>query len=411
MIIKLSRFFILIIIVLVTAVYLPEYYWISFEERGPSPMAYYSPILKDYMIAHFDNGFYYKTIDGRKFTRDQADLLLPLFNYRILTAKGKMPDSVQGHKIDLAEVRLNNFFMRLRPDHINVPSIPLYPLMEANPPRFTLSVPEDFFRITDRGIEFLKASTNEINEEKSKIFTQAMLNQGFVFPAKNVFGNITTRKPFDEGFFIVDKMNQLFHLKMINGKPFCRNTHKPDSINVRTIFVNERDLKEFYGVVIDRKNQVYFLMYDNYRFQKLPTKGYNPDEDNLYIMGNLFYRIFNIKKDTQLISYTTDRSYKLIDRYEESWPGFYQTTAGKVSKYLFPFTLQVRKSTTEFVNFYFDDFSLNALFLNVILAIIILLILRRRKQSFNNSYLDIGLVLITGIYGFIGVLLFEAPID
>lgn len=238
-----------------------------------------------------------------------------------------------------------------------------------------------------------------------------MQKQGFVFPAKNVFGNITTRKPFDEGYLIIDSADQLFHLKMINGKPFCRNTHKPDSIDVRAIFINERDLKEFYGVVLDRKNQVYFLMYDQYRFQKIPIKGYNPDEDNLYIMGNLFYRIFNIKKDTQLLSYTTDRKYMLIDSYKENWPGFYQTAAGKISKYIFPFTLQVRKNTTEFINFYFDDFSFKALFLNVILIIISLIIIKRRKASMTQSWVDIGLILITGIYGFIGILLVESPVD
>ncbi len=411
MITKLSRIFILIIVILVTAVYLPKYYWMSFEKKTSSPMAYYSPILQDYMIAHYDKGFYYLTKDGKHYTRDQADQLLPLFNYRILAAKEKMPDTILGRKIELSEVRLNNIFMRIRPDHINKPSIPLYPLLESNPPRLALSVPEDFFRINGERIEFIEAATNKVNEQKSERFTKALKKEGFVFPAQKVFGNITTRKPFDEGFFIVDNTGQLFHLKMINGQPFCRNTHKPDSIQIRVIFVNERELKEFYGVAIDQKNQVYFLMYDHYRFQKIAIKNYNPDEDHLFIFCNLFYRIFNIKKDTELISFTFNRQYQVIDTYRESWPGFYQTTAGIVSKYLFPFTLQIRKGTTEFANFYFDDFSSRAFFLNVLLMLVALWFFKRRNQNLKQSWIDFIIVFFTGIYGLIGVLLFEPPVD
>ncbi|APF19207.1 hypothetical protein Calab_3519 [Caldithrix abyssi DSM 13497] len=411
MIIKISRLFIILIVILVSAVYIPEYYWLSFEKKTPSPMAYYSPILENYLIAYYDDGFYYKTKDGKRFTRDEADPLLPFFNYRILAAKGQMPDSIKGHKVDLKEIRLNNLFIRIRPKHINVPVIPLYPLMEANPPRLSLSIPDDFFRITPQGIEFINAATNELNTKKSEKFTRALKDEGFVFPAQKVFGNITTRKPFDEGYFIVDKNGQLFHLKMIDGEPFCRNTHKPDSIDVRVIFINERDLREFYGVVIDTKNQVYFLMYDQYRFQKIPISNYNPDEDNLYILGNLMYRIFNIKKDTQLLSFTTNRQYQLIATYQESWPGFYQSTAGIITKYFFPFTLQIRKSTTEFASFYFDDFSPKAIIFNVLLLFLAMYIFKKRRQKIKNSWFDLVIILVTGIYGFIGVSLFEPPVD
>ena len=49
--------------------------------------------------------------------------------------------------------------------------------------------------------------------------------------------------------------------------------------------------------------------------------------------------------------------------------------------------------------------------LNVILIIISLIIIKRRKASMTQSWVDIGLILITGIYGFIGILLVESPVD
>ncbi len=413
MINKISRFFILFIIVLVTAVYLPQYYWISFEKRIATPMGYFSPILQQFLISKFDyqqKNYNYVSPDGKKYTRQQADYLLPLMNYRILTSKGQMPDSIRGQKIDLNDVRINNIFIRIRPEENNTPVIPLFPLFESNPPRLKLTVPDDFFRITER-IEFINTSTNRINEIKSEIFTKSLKEQGFVFPATKIFGNPTTRKSFDEGYFIVDSQNQLFHLKMINGKPFCRNTHKPDSIHIRSIFVKEHDLKEFYATVVDQKNNIYFLMYDGYRLQKLPVYDYNPDNDNLFIYCNLFYRVVNIKKDNRLLTFALDRKYHLIGIHQESWPTFYESTAGKLSKFLFPFTLQIHKNTTDYINFYFDDFSINAIFFHMFLVLLIAFIFRYREQDLKKSWFDFIWVLFTGIYGFIGVLLFEPPVD
>ena len=52
-----------------------------------------------------------------------------------------------------------------------------------------MELPEDMFRLTDEGIEFIETDINRVkgvNKEKSERFTQAMKNEGIQFPIKNI---------------------------------------------------------------------------------------------------------------------------------------------------------------------------------------------------------------------------------
>jgi len=406
MMVRLSRLVLIFLVIVVAAVYLPKYYWLSFEKRIVEPTVYYSPLKKDFIIGKYGTHFFWQDRFGKIFNRDQIDSLLPFFNYRLLAARGKMPAFIDGVKIDLETVRLNNITERIRPKEIRIPEIPLYPLFESKPPRLRLTLPPSFFRI-GRRMEFITAKTNTIDQALSQKFTQALKAQNFIFPAKRIFGNPTTRKPFDEGYFVIDSADQLFHIKMIRGRPFCANTHLPASVKIRFLFVKENPLKEFYAVVISQTNQIYLLMYDRYRLQKLPVTGYHADADKLYLRANLFYRAITVYHKNSLKTIVTNRKYKLVARYTESWPGKMDLPAGKLSVYLFPFTLKLMSAKSYFVQFYFEHFSYLAGILNVILLISLLFSKRYRGRLALKRWYDLLIVLITGIYGFIAILILE----
>ncbi len=407
MMVKLSRLFLILIVIFVSAIYLPKYYWISFENRVSTPLSFYSPVLHTVLIAHYGGrNYYYTDKHGKHYKRKRVDRLLPLNNYRLLAATGHMPDSLMGRKITLEEVRLNNFTMRLRPKDIFTPVIPLYPLFESRPTRLKLELPESFFRINQR-MEFVDTESNKIIEHLSTDFTRALQKKGFVFPAKKIFGNPTTRKPFDEGYFAVDGKNRLFHIKMIRGKPYCSPVPLPEGLRIRAIFVKEMELREYYGVLISEKNEIYFIMYDQYRLQKIPVTDYDAAKDQIVILGDLFSRVFNVISDQTLHSFVTNRDYKLIDTYQESWPGNKETLAGHIAQYVFPFSLKMSSSKSEYKDFYFSSYNVQALLLNFVLFLLTLLLLKRREFSPLKKWYDPLLVFITGIYGFIAVLIFE----
>ena len=406
MIIRLSRIFLVIITIFVGAVYLPQLYWVSFEPRIIPPMVFYSPVIQKFMIGHFGHGkFYFVDEDGHKYTRMKADHLLPLLDFRILAAKDEMPDSLLGQPITLNEVHHNNVSIRIIPKDVNPPQIPLYPLLESKPLRLQLGLPDEYFRLTDR-MEFINSKTNRVSDHLTQIFTEALLKAGFHFPARKVFGNPTTRKPYDAGYFILDHDWQLFHLKKVHGKPYCKNMHVPKYVKINWISIKEKELREFCGIAISEDNKLYMVMLNPEHLQKLPIDAYNREEDNIIFMGNLFYRLVTIRSDGHLKTYLMNRDYQLLKTHKEKWPTQYETNAGVLSAFIFPFELDLHTGKTYFIKFNFSSFSWKVLYLNVILTLMMLFFFIKRNFTLR-CWFDLALILVTGIYGLIGVLLFE----
>jgi hypothetical protein len=349
----------------------------------------------------------WRDADGKNYTRKEVDSLLPFFSYRILTSRGIMPDSLQDIKFDLKEVRLNNLSQKIRPYNIDEPQIPLYPLLESQPERLKLTLPESYFRITDK-MEFIEAATNQTDQQLTQTFTDVLKTEGFSFPSKLIFGNPTVRKAFDEGYFIVDNENKLFHIKMIKGKPSCVNTNIPTDIRIKALFINEKPLREFYGILITEDDQLYLLTYDNYRLQRLPVEGYTASENTIRLQGNLLYRVISIISENHIKTYVTNRKYELVDTYEESWKGKYERTAGIISKYIFPFTINLHSSKSRYVDFYISSINYSAIYANLFFLILTFLLMKRRKNKISKTWDDFIIVFLTGIYGFIAVAIFES---
>ena len=180
----------------------------------------------------------------------------------------------------------------------------------------------------------------------------------------------------------------------------------PENVKINWISVKEKELREFCGIAITEDNKLYMVMLNPERLQKLPVSDYNREQDHIIFMGNLFYRYITIRSEGHLTTYLTNRDYKLLKTYKEKWPTRYETTAGVLSAFIFPFELNLQSGKTYFINFNFSSFSWKALYLNVILILAAILFLIKRKFV-TRRWFDLVLILLTGIYGFIGVLLFE----
>ena len=405
--VKLSRIFILLLVILMAAVTLPHYYRISFGKRVVKPMINFSPVTENFLVGSYSNSkFRWTDTTGKEYSRAGADSLLPFSNYRLLLAKGVMPDSLQGKKINIDTLRYNNLFIRLRPKEIDAPGIKMFPLFESKPARLKLTMPKDFVRFNSR-MEFVNARKNTVEEAITERFTSALTRQGFTFPGIKYFGNPSTRKAFDEGWFVVDAAGKFFHIKKIRGKPYCRNIPLPAGFKVRHMVVYENALREFYGMLINEKNEVFLLLYDQYKLQQIPAREYDALKDQLVFRGDLFYRLTTVVKDRKILSTVVNRRYRQIAAYEQEIPDSYGKTAAVVQRYLFPFRLRFSTGTTYFQGFYFSAYSFTALWLNLVLMISLLFLKRYRGRAALNRWYDLILVLLSGIYGFIAVLVYE----
>lgn len=403
MLIKTSRIIYLLLIVFVASIYLPKYYWMKFEKNIRNPMVYFSPVKKDFLIRGQNiNELYYVDEKGKHYDRDQFEELMPLLNYRQLVLDNKLPDSLNGEPLLMDKIRINNIMLKINPDEIDFKTIQLFPMLESKSGRVRLEMPDDYFRITNR-FEFIDCATNKIDETKSACFSTYLGVKKFAFPAKLIAGNPTTKKAFDEGYFVLDAKNNLFHIKMVKGKPFCVNTNIPDSLDVAYMKIMEMPLMEFYGLMITRQGDVYFISYDNYKLIKLPLKDYDITKDVFALMGDQFYRTVSLVNSQSIRTVVTDRKYRVVDTYKQTWKNNSELRAGIAASYLFPFTLKLNDENSSYSNFYFQFSGSNALIGSIIFASITFVILRKRQISLQKGWFDLLLVLITGVFGFIAV--------
>ncbi|MDP3148917.1 MAG: DUF4857 domain-containing protein [Ignavibacteria bacterium] len=405
MLVKSSRLFYLLLIVFVTSIFIPKYYWMKFEKNIKAPAVFFSPVIDQFLVRK-QTSLEKFCVDpkGKEYSREEFETLMPLLNYRQLVLEDKLPDSLHGELLIIDKIRINNITLKIYPADIDLSQIQLFPMFESRSGRVRLEMPDDYFRIAKR-MEFIDCASNTVVEKKSLCFTTYLNAKHFSFPAKMIAGNPTTKKAFDEGYFVLDSKNNLFHIKMIKGKPFCVNTNIPNNLDIAFMRVMEMPLKEYYGVIITKPGDVYLISYDNYKLIKLPLTEYDIEKDIFALVGDQFFRTISLISSNQIRTIATDRNYKIVDRYEEMWKDNAQSSAGVVASYIFPFTLKLNDENSSFSNFHFNFAGASSFIGMIIFTILTYVLLLKRKISLKKGWFDLVLVLITGIYGFIAVLL------
>lgn len=406
MLIKISRLSLIFITIFTLAIFLPDFYWKAFEPQISRPFAQYSPVLKDFLITKAGKqGAEYYDSKGNTYTRSEVDSLLPFFNARQLLFENRFPDSLDGRKIDPEEMRINNFALRISPSDINQHRIDLYPLFESQSGRVNLEMPKSFFRLTER-VEFINAASNKIEEPISSIFTKALKDRGFQFPVQLIAGNPTTRKPFDEGYFIVDANSYLFHLKMVKGEPVVHPVTIPKDLKIKHLLVQEMNLREFFALLITRDSRIFLLGYPDYRLIEMPVADYDWNSTDIRIIGDLFYRNAMCYNETGLSCQVCDRNYQPVANYREWWRSRYQRKVGIIFDYLFPFSLRLRQDNSMFIGLYLRISGIRSLIGIGVALLLTWIFLTIRGFSLKRNWLEFVIVLVSGILGLMAIFLY-----
>ena len=392
------------IAVITLAIFIPKLYWTVFEKPIRKPIMHYSCISKQFMINRGEKEW--TDAKGNQCSRDEYERMLPMMFFKQLLASGTLPDSINGTALDMRAVSKEKSFFRLKVNEVDAPAPQLYPLFESRSGRAQLELPQDFFRITWR-VDFIDASTNQILEEKSQMFSAALFHNGFVFPAKLISGLPTQRKSCDEGYLIVDSKDQLFHLKMIKGKPFVKKVDIPERLNFRYIGCVDFKNKNFYAYLVSGKNEIYILTQDDYKLIKWPVEGYDPATCDLKIYGDLFNYTVIIEAEDHIKAIALTPDYQLVDTFTESWKTKEQLQEGKIFASIFPAQLSMNSENSKFIRFYLTPSKgMNWLLVNLLLLVIHVTWLYMRKVRLKNHWVDMAVVAVCGIYGFIAIYLF-----
>lgn len=365
------------------------------------PFVYYSSLLQDFAIRkiedknveHFDR-------KGNAYTREQFDSITPLLSYRQLALAGTMPDSILGVEMDPRMLRIKTVMWRYSPQDINKPTVNMYLMYEALSGRANLESPPDVFRL-DEKIEFIDKRTNQVDNEKSTLFQQKLEQKGFAFPAKGVWGNPLARKPYDEGYFVLDSSGELFHLKQVNGRPYAGNTRAGEKLDIVYFSMYEIPDKSIYGFIVCRNGEIYTLnATGGYTLTRLDIAPIDVNQHSVMMLGNVFYWMVDI---TGLEGAT----YNVLDLHDDlkkhDEPYFVASSKDHwdtISEWLFPFHISFDSKTTEYV---IPDITFNlgyAFIISATLAAIFVFTIGKRR-SMSKKIITSLIILFVGIPAFI----------
>lgn len=399
------KYLIILLGTLLLAWLLPKSYHLVTDMASPNIFTYYSSVENAFCAIEFDSKeerLIRKNIKtNQEYSESEFDSILPMFYSTQLLADGRMPKRLNGKDINPRVLSSKKFFFRVNPSDKNKPHIPLYTLFESMSKRVRIEMPGDMFRLTNR-IEFINPETNQINQEKSERFNKQFVKKGFQFPAKLAAGNPSTRKAYDEGYFIIDNNNQIFHLKMVNNMPFLKKVTLPVGITPDYMLTMEPDDRSFYAFVFDTNKKLYIITTDEYKLQEIPTPEYNVDKDQLLIMANPLYWNVNVisSKGKNVLALEADTK-KVIDQTNIQM----QSTGTNYSKYVLPFAVGFTSGNTKYIKPMFVFGSYWVLITNFVLALIFVFFVQNRKQK--TQWFSVVWIAITGIYGFVANIIFN----
>lgn len=282
-----SKIILAITIAAIAAWLLPWCYAFVTAKAYSSPFVLYSSLHGDFIITQRDNVVSRHDTNGNEFDENEVDSLLPTMYMRQLVADGRFPDSILGKHVEPQQIQMTNFNFRSTPRDVNYVNAGIYFLFESMPKRVDLEMPDDAFRFTDNGIEFLSMADNSINEAKSDMFTRMLKEKGFTFPPRKIATNPDPRKEYDNGALLIDASGQLFNLKCTAGRPYVKQIPLPDGIIPCEAYVTEFRNRAYLGFFSATDKSFYVIMSDG-SIKKTGIKTFDPKTESAMIIGNMF---------------------------------------------------------------------------------------------------------------------------
>jgi hypothetical protein len=359
---QLAIFALLALAVLVEAVYLPRLYERLFMPSIEKTHLLFSPVTRRFIFSEKVAGsvppevkqksedhhaeIAYRDADGTYYTRVEFEKNLPFIYYKNMELWGLMPLQLGGREFDKSAIEDARQVLELKPGEINDrrPQTPLWPLLESEPGQVRLVFPEDRFRMTADAMEFINADTNSVDASLTALFTGALKDKGFVFPARSVNGKFTILKPFDEGAFIVDAGYRVFHIKRRNGRPVVIPTGIDPALRTRHIKISENKHRQHYGLLLSADGDLHLLTCDGYRLIRLPLENYDPYRMEFKLIINPLYPTAVWSDEAVVQAVAMDRNYHPLDRYSHGMSRAAVTPMHRLYDAIFPFSIHLSAS-------------------------------------------------------------------
>ncbi|MBR8465520.1 DUF4857 domain-containing protein [Campylobacter sp. faydin G-140] len=394
---RILNFIIMGIFALILSYFLPVFINLFMPLNYSFERVRYSPVIDEFIYSNTnrkDNTKSFKIIGGNEISEDKFLELQPFTNYYVLIQKGKFPQKFKMYENNTSLIVKNSQFLNLKYASNKAKYPDLYVLIEPDELYGRLKYAPFLIRLGSKnGFDVINTDINKIDKNLSENLNKAFLDEGFKLPAKAFFSNPSLMKEFDEGAFVVDSTNTIFHLKFNDNKFWIKNTNitKP---NIIKMVISENKRREFYALVIT-SNEIGLLSYD-YKFINLPNDEYEPFKANLNLAISPVDKVLSFTTKEQIKTYVMDLDYNVIKQNTTQLTP--PTSSRELKAYVLPFELSIVQDDYAY-EFKFINFSAKSVFISVLLAFGFFaynLAFKKRK-----AFADSVFIAIFGIYGLI----------
>lgn len=404
-----SKIVLFVVAIAALSWFLPWIYSVAFPAPSGEPFCSFSPVNNKWVVSVTSPGEKPKllVLESQEkgepvfstITRDERDSLVPQMFYKELLAHDRLPDTIGGKAVSAHELRTHELMLNSSPRDIVKRNMGVWMMMESMPKRVDLSDPDQVFRFTPSGVEFVDMASNSVNASRSERFTKMMKERGFTFPAVDLSANVTSRKPYDEGYLMIDAAGKPFHVKQQAGRPYVTAIEMPGGAKASKVFIMEEANRDILGFIADTDNNFYILEKEGYKVYPLPVGKVDPRKQSILVMGNLFNYACRISGEGESAWRAVGRTangYELLGAYDfKKEP----TTAAKIADYIFPYALTFTSHSDSLAYPRIVGISFSAIYLNVVLALLLFVVVRRRKDG--NPVVGSVVTLVCGIFSFI----------
>ena len=231
-----------------------------------------------------DHRFEYGIKDKKVFNKDQYESYLPFVYWRNLDIQNKLPVVIDGKKFDKDLIKMSRLGFSYAPEFLKKNELELYPLLNPQSKKGMIKFPEEMFTVNNKGF-LIYDFDNGLNSDLSTKATIALKEEGFMFPARNIWGKPTNMKPYDKGYLILDNNKKLFNLKRENGKIIVSGIKYPRTIDLEFIRISENRQKIISGYALD-SNSGFYLLDRDFNFIKLDLDNFNHKTMKLKFIAN-----------------------------------------------------------------------------------------------------------------------------
>lgn len=410
---SLKKYPIIIITILLLSNFLPHFYNMAFSKRGEFSRVEFSPVTESFIKTTYPPGasrkVIYSTLDGEKtFTREEFEALFPFTYFSDLIRWGKFPEKLASFENNTSIIMSSRQRLYLIHKLMTKKDVGLYPLFESQSKFSGLELPKEFFRFNNKNhkMEFINTRTNKIDLKQTELFTNSLKQKSFAFPIQKIFGNTNAMKPFDEGYFVIDKNNKLFHIKKQEDKPFIKEI-QTNNLEIEYMLIDENSRKEFYGLVLGKNKKVYLLMYDDYEFVNLPIEDFDYTTDRLYLSTNPLYRYIDVDSNFKTTNYVTDLDYELLTKNISKNTYKDESIFKQIEEFIFPFEFYFSKQGSSFYYAKMSSISQKAIIFNLLIVLLYLAFIKLSSRKISEHLINSILILSGGLYAILAIFTFS----